>query len=258
MKRCKRCQLEIIDHTDICPLCRSVLESDEKNSDLRNDINSESSDINSESSDINSESSHIKRLNGDMIKDIQRYPKSIFKSSRYYLLNKIVLFLSVVIIITSVAVNYFVYPKILWSIVSIAAVVYSWTIIRHAVVTGIDLASKIIVQAISASVLLIIFDLTIGNIGWSVNYIVPQIAIIANISIFILLIISRMDWKRYVLHQMGMGLLGFIPIILLAFRLVERPLMSLISAILSGIIILFTVVFSDRTLQSELIRRFHI
>lgn len=222
MRRCNRCQIDILDDTITCPLCRSVLDSSMESSDET------------------------------------LYPKTILKSSQYYLMNKIVLFLSILIISTSIIVNTFVYKGEFWSIVTIAAVVYSWTIIRHAVVNGIDLASKIIVQAISGSILLVICDIFIGSIGWSVNYIIPQIAILSNIGIFVLLIVSRMDWKRYILHQMAMGLLGFIPIVLLLLKFVDRPLMTYIATGISFVIIIFTVIFGDKSLHSELLRRFHI
>lgn len=222
MKRCNRCQMDILDGTMTCPLCRTVLDSDAD--DSKEGL----------------------------------YPKTILKSNQYYLINKIVLFISIIIISTSIIVNTFVYTGEFWSIVTIAAVIYSWTIVRHAVVNGIDLASKIIVQAISASILLVICDIFIGSIGWSVNYIIPQIAILSNIGIFVLLIVSRMDWKRYILHQMAMGFLGFIPIILLLLKFVDRPLMTYISTGISFIIIIFTVIFGDKSLHSELLRRFHI
>lgn len=222
MKICKRCQIKILDETVTCPLCRSVLDDE------------------------------------DLVKGDFRYPTLSFNSSRYYLLNKILLFISVMIVITSVTVNYVLYNGVLWSLASIVAVLYSWTIIRHAVKNSIDLASKIIVQAISASILIIVIDVVIGFNGWSVDYVVPQVAILANIGIFILLIVSKLDWKRYVLHQMGMAFLGFVPVILSLFQVVNHPLMSYIATATSVVILVFTVIFGDKSLKSEITRRFHV
>jgi hypothetical protein len=222
MKTCKRCQLKIIDDTVTCPLCRSVLGE------------------------------------ADLVNDELRYPQVTFNSSSYYLLQKILLFISVIIIIASIIANYLLYKGVLWSIASVGAVLYSWTIIRHAVRNSIDLASKIIVQAISGSILLILIDSVIGFNGWSVNYVVPQIAILANVGIFLLLVVSKLDWKRYVLHQMGMAFLGFIPFILSLFKIVTNPLMSYIAIVTSAIILVFTIIFGDKSLKSEITRRFHV
>jgi len=222
MKTCKRCQVKIMDATVTCPLCRSVL-ADE---------------------------------GVDLPKT--RYPLASFKSSSYYLFQKIILFISVLIILASVVVNYFFYNGILWSLASIVAVLYSWTIIRHAIKNSIDLASKIIVQTISGSILVIVIDCVTGFNGWSFNYVVPQAAILANIGIFVLLIVSKLDWKKYVLHQMGMAFLGFIPLILTMVKIVDRPLMSYIATATSVIILVFTVIFGDKSLKSEITRRFHI
>lgn len=225
MRTCKKCHVEIMDDTHTCPLCKSVLiEVEGQHSDLI--------------------------ANG--------YPDLAFTSDGFHLLNRIMVFLSIMITLTSIVVNYAFYSGVLWSVISIAIVLYSWTIVRHAIINSFQLASKIMVQCISAAVIVVCIDYVIGYRGWSINYVVPQISIAANISVFVLLIISKLDWKRFVLQILAMGFLGLIPMLLLVFGLVEHPLMSYIASGISVVIVLFTLVFGDKSVKTEIIRRFHI
>lgn len=222
MKTCKKCQVQVKGETKVCPLCKAVLSGEH------------------------------------MDTEEQRYPNVELSVESYNLINRVFLFISIIIIVVSVVINFLLYHGIIWSFASIGAVLYSQTVLRHAIKNNIHPASKIIVQAISGSLLIVIIDLVIGFQGWSVNYVIPQVAILANLAIFILMMINRMDWRNYMLYQLSMSILGFIPIILLLTDITTRPLMSYISTITSTLILVGTIVFGDKTVKSELIRRFHI
>ncbi len=214
-----------MDDTLTCPLCRSVLiESEGENRDLL--------------------------ANG--------YPEVAFTSDGFHLLNRLMVFISIIITVLSVFFNYIFYDGVLWSVISIVIVLYSWTIVRHAIINSFQLASKIVVQCVSIAIIVVCIDYVLGYDGWSVTYVVPQIGIAANISVFILLIISKLDWKRFVLQILGIGILGLIPMILLLVGLVEHPLMTYIATGISVVIVLFTLIFGDKSVKTEIIRRFHI
>lgn len=228
MKRCRKCQLDILDESTTCPLCHGVLKDEVKDE-------------------------------GEAVKNkANGYPEVVLTTDGYHILNRIMLFVSIIIVSLSVIANYALYNGMLWSVLSVGIVLYSFTIVRHAIIHGIHLSSKIMVQAVSSAIIVVLVDLVIGYRGWSINYIVPQIAIAANIGIFVLLIISKLDWKRFVLQLIGMGILGLIPLLLWGIGLVEHPLMSLIAAGISVLIVLFTVIFGDKSVKNEMIRRFHI
>lgn len=224
MKNCKHCDVIILDDSKTCPLCKGVL--------------------------VEPEDTLEATANG--------YPSVAFSADRFHLVNRIMLFISVIIIVASIAINYLFYDDLYWSLISIVVVLYSWTIVRHAIINSIHLANKIMVQSLSGAVIVACIDLVIGYRGWSVDYVIPQIAIAANLGIFILLIISKLDWKRYVLQQMGMAFFGLIPMILLLVGIVDHPLMTYVATGISVVILLFTVILGDKSVKNEMIRRFHV
>ena len=111
---------------------------------------------------------------------------------------------------------------------------------------------------IFALIFIFFIDRLTGFDGWSVNYVIPQILILANVGIFILMMINRMVLREFLFYQLAMTIIGFIPIGLILSDIVTRPLTSFVSIIISAVILLGTIIFGDKTVKSELIRRFHV
>lgn len=220
MKECKRCGVKVIDDTNSCPLCKSVLSG---------------------------------KVNGQ-----NNYPEISLTIKNYNLLIKICLFLSIVGSIICIVVNYITYNKYLWSVISIAAILYSWSIILHAIKRNINIASKILVQTICIAILIFIIDNVLGYQGWSVNYVIPGLIVTANIAILVMIISNRMKWKSYVLYQIVICILGLIPIFLYLIGAMNKEWTVWGSAILSFAILTGTLIFSDNDVKDELRRRFHV
>jgi hypothetical protein len=219
MKTCKNCNVKVMDPSDLCPLCRTVL------------------------SDFDGEQPE------------KGYPD--VNVHGYNVITRVFLFLSIVGGIASVVANYCTYNGVLWSILTVAAILYFWAVIIHAIKHHVNVAAKIIVQALCASALVVIVDWVIGYDGWSVNYVVPSFFSLADIAVLVVITVNRMDWHNYVTYQLGIALLGFIPIILFLFGVIDKPLISLIATAVSSMTLIGTFVFGDHTVKGELKRRFH-
>jgi len=222
MKYCRQCKIKSLDTMNRCPLCESLLE----------DLDQETNET--------------------------RYPELSDYKTGYNLVKKIYMFFSVMIIAASIIVDFQFKEGITWSVLSIGAVLYSWTVLYHAIRNNVHMASKILVQAIAGSVFIFIIDEMIGFRGWSVNYVIPQLFILANIAIFILMLINRMAWREYMIYQIVMTVIGLIPLILILRNIVTRPLTSYVCIVISIVILVGTIIFRDKSVKDELIRRFHI
>lgn len=187
-----------------------------------------------------------------------RYPEPLLKQSEFGFIKKMYIYLSILIIITSLVVDVWRESLISWSLLSVSVVLYSWTIVYHAIKNNVHIAAKILVQAISGGIFILLIDIFFGYDGWSVNYVIPQVLMVANVVIFILMMINRMKWRDYVFYQMVMTLLGILPLFLILLGWVTRPFMGILSVILSLAILIGTFIFGDKTVKGELIRRFHL
>jgi len=228
MKYCESCEIRCSSHERLCPLCDAELVSLQTNTEAI--------------------------LNNAE----RRYPLPEMKRAQYNLLGRVYIFLCILICMISIVLDTFFYEGSMWSILSIGSVAYSWTLMYHALRSNRHIASKIVVQALAGSILIVLIDIMTGFQGWSVNFVVPQIAILANVVIFILMIANRMVWREFVMYQLAMAGLSFIPLALIVLNIVTRPFISLIAVFIAALILLGTATFGDKTVKSELIRRFHI
>lgn len=221
MKTCKRCNVKVLDNTNICPLCRTVLTD----------------------------------FDGNTARNI--YPYVDANLRKYNFITRFFLFLSIIVGIASVAINYLTYSGIMWSVLVVASILYAWAAIIHSIKHHINVASKILVQVVFGSIFVIIGDFVLGYSGWAVNYVIPNLFSVANIAVLIIIIINRMNWHNYVMYQLAIAFLGFLPIVLYLFRIIDKPLITIIATVISSMTLLVTFVFGDKTVRSELKRRFH-
>jgi len=185
------------------------------------------------------------------------YPDVDVNVHGYNFITRIFMFLSIVGGIAAVVTNYLAYDGVLWSVLAVASILYLWAGIAHSIRHHVNVASKILVQVLCASVLVVLVDLVLGYDGWSVNYLVPLLFGLANIAVLILLTINRLDWRNYLMYQLGIALLGFVPIILYLCGAVDRPLITMIATVISSLTLIGTMIFGERKVESELKRRFH-
>lgn len=222
MKTCKRCHVKVSDDSCICPLCHTVL------------------------------------TEFDGVKSERAYPDLFGRTKTYNLLTRIMLFLSIVGGIAAIVVNYLTYDKVMWSILTTAVILYYWSAIIHSIRHHVNVASKILVQAVCASVLTVIVDYVLGFGKWSINYVVPSILMLAGTAVLIIILVNRIHFQTYIIYQFIIGVLGFVPFLLFIFGIVDKPLMSIIAVIVSALTMIGVSIFGEKTVKSELKRRFHL
>lgn len=220
MKDCKSCKVKVFSNDNICPLCKTVLTGSGEESE-------------------------------------KTYPTISTNKSKYNLIIRIYLFLSIIGIVVTAVVNYLRYNGFMWSIIPTAAILYFWSIINHAIKHNVNIVYKIFIQTLCISILAVVIDMVIGYTGWSVNYVVPGLTSAANVTVLILVIINRMNWNNYILYQIAIIALGFIPIILLLCGIIYALWYTVISVGISFVILCGTIIFSDKNVKGELKRRLH-
>ena len=175
MKTCKRCKVNVQDDSNICPLCRTVLTN----------------------------------IDGEVLD--KTYPTIEVSAHKYNIIKRIFMFVSILSAVASVVTNYLTYNGVIWSAITIAAIIYFWVIMTYSIKRNRNIASQILVQVLCASILTVIMDNAIGYVGWSVNYVIPEIMILANVAVLILVFVNRMYWNTYVINQIVIAICGLIP-----------------------------------------------
>ena len=155
-------------------------------------------------------------------------------------------------------INYATYSGSLWSVIVIGLMAYGALTVKYSFLRHSNLASKIFRQTVAAQVLLVALDHAAGYNGWSVNYGIPSTILFADLSVVFLILVNRMNWQSYFMYQIAITAFSFIPLILWAAGVLTRPALALATAVVTVLILAVTILLGDRSVKTELKRRFHV
>ena len=220
MSRCRQCNVEVLDETERCPLCNSVLE----------------------------QTFEVENM----------YPDVRIQTRRLTFLSRVYLFGILLLEVILFSINYFDRYKIGWSLIVGLILFYGYLVIRFAILGKTGYRSKIVVLAAIAVLMMIAIDFLVGYHGWSVNYVLPACVIVLDIGIIILMIVNRRNWQSYIMWQILMLLVCVAMLILYLVGIITNPYVMGAAGFVSLFLFLGTLIMGDRRARVELHRRFHI
>ena len=221
MSKCRQCNIEITDDTQVCPLCRCVVEVDEHTDN--------------------------------------RYPNIRFRTQKLHFAVRIFLFVAIILEVLFVYLNYKFYHGILWSLITGAGFAYIYFIARFAILNdNADYRAKFLTLTFFGILYVILIDVCIGYHGWSVNFVLPGGLLFVDLAIVILMFVNRRNWQSYIMWQLFMILCSFVTIILYWVGVIYVPYLALAALGTSVFLFLGTLIIGDRRARVELKRRFHI
>lgn len=220
MSRCRQCKIEVLDETERCPLCGTVLEP--------------------------------------TIEVENMYPDIRIKSRKLVFISRLYLFLAVAIEIVLVDVCAFSEVQSWVYIISGLVLLFGYIVLRYAILGTSGYIAKTIVLTIIAIIMLVAVDFIVGYNGWSVNYVFPSGILLIDVGILVLMVINRKNWQSYLMLQIFMVICSAVAIILSLVQIITDPIVSVAALNLSLILLLGTVIIGGRRARVELKRRFHI
>lgn len=225
MKKCETCHISIDTKKSTCPLCGTGLTTQEK-------------------------PAYSTPKN--------RYPDFNKELATYNFLVRLLLFVSLLGCGVSVLINLLTNTSFLWCLIVVAAVAYAWLVVPSLLRDGFNFGLQALLQAFFAIALCIALDFIIGYSGWSFTYVVPSIITLCIISVDLLSLFYRTKYSQYVLYQIIVGILGFVPLILYLTNVTHVFILAIIPACLGLASVLACLIFGDKTVKNEFKRRFHV
>lgn len=220
MGKCRNCRVEVLDETDICPLCRSILEP----------------------------TAAVENM----------YPNVKVRTRRLTLVSNVYLFFAICLEAILISVNILTSSQIWWSVISGLALLYLHLVLRYAVLGKSGYRNKIIVLSTMTILSAIAVDMVIGYQGWSVDYVLPAGIVLVDIILLGCMFFNRRNWQSYMMWQLTMILCSFIPPLLYLAEIETKQHLAFLPLFLSSAIFLGTLIIGDRRARIELFRRFHI
>ncbi|UOO36819.1 hypothetical protein IZU99_05900 [Oscillospiraceae bacterium CM] len=233
MKNCDKCRVSVNTRYDFCPLCGMRLTAQPSESDLP-------------------------KMSGLLSATEQHdiYPRYNAKA-KYNLTLRILAFLSLFAVASTLLINLLTYQGMLWSLLVAAGIAVFWAAVIYPVTVRKNIGHHIAVNAVSVCVFFITAHFVVRAKGWSLDYVVPFLFIAATTFISLVILIKWMKWREYALYQFITIILGLLPVISVLAHLVTTAWPSLVSAVYSFLTLLAMFIFGDKKYKNELIKRFH-
>lgn len=220
MGKCCHCHIEILDETESCPLCRSVL------------------------------------VQTDELENM--YPDVRFRIKRLMFLSRVYLFCALVAQAVLFSINLLSGSRIWWSAITGMAFLYVYLILRFAILGKAGYRSKILTLAFIAVLAAIGTDFATGYRGWAVDYVLPAGILMVDGIIIGCMIWNRRSWQSYIMWQILMVLCSLFPAGLYIAGLERNGAVAFLPLAVSAALFLGTMIIGDRRARTELYRRFHI
>lgn len=229
MKHCDKCNVDIQTNQKYCPLCHQVLE-------------------------------------GDSDKDKHEiYPEYVpINRAVLPLTKRIMLFITVVSILSLSMINFFTYQTTptLWSLIPIGATLYFWVVVRYGILSTQNIAFKL---AFLTTILLIILNLIDQNYtqepatkGWALNYVTPLALLACNLAISVMIWIKRINYREYLIYLLTILVFSLGPIILGLFKIITVLWPSIAAFGAAMFILLVIIFFFPKSIKNEIKKRFHL
>lgn len=169
---------------------------------------------------------------------------------------KILIFLTVAASILLFIINMITLDKYLWSIIPISAIWLLWLYLGVPIIKKKITPLMIVLNNAIVSVFLIIVDITTGNKGWAMSYVVSFILFGSALVVTIIILLTKITWKKFYLSQMTIVVICFAPLIArIFFSFVFWP--SIVAATYGVITILGMLIFSYKKFKYETKKQFH-
>jgi MFS family permease len=228
MKHCPDCHIDVLTRTKHCPLCHRLLSGDDNDG-------------------------------------VISYPPFDAKANRRRTFLRMLATISLTAIFITALINYFTFVGHLWSVVAIFAILYAWIVVGWLTFKpNVHISLKLMTHAIGITGLLLVIeaftrlDSMVGHLQWTLSYAMPSIFIAFIVAINIMMLIRRQNLRDYLISQLSLSIIGFVPLILVFFGLVNPIYMSIAAAGLSFATIIGLFLLGRRIVISELGRKFHL
>ena len=221
MQKCIHCKVNIRGEHTVCPLCASILEDQ-----------------------------------GEPSEDVFPHIPTIYQEFNIFI--RILILASIVGVVASFAVNMIFSRESFWSILVAAGVLSMWISLFFIIRNRNNIAKTILWQVGIISVLSFLWDRSMGWYGWSLDYVIPTVCVLAMIVMAVGAKILKIGVRDLIIYLLIDAIFGFVPALFIIFRWVNVQFPSVICVGVSVISLSALILFEGDNMRTELKKRMHI
>jgi len=176
----------------------------------------------------------------------------------FNLFIRLMILISISIIVISFAVNFIFTRESRWSLLVAAAVACMWVSLFFIIRKKNNILKTIVWQVVILSILSVLWDRSMGWMGWSLDYVIPAICVGAMIVMAVSAKLLKIGVQDLIIYMFVDGIFGFVPIIFILLGKLRVTFPSVICVAASAISLSALIIFQGDNIKAELKRRMHI
>lgn len=146
-----------------------------------------------------------------------------------------------------------------WTILAGAGILSMWIALMIGYLKRHNLMKNVMWETVIITIGAILWDLSMGWYAWSVEWVLPIAAILAQISMLIISKIQSHSAREYMIYYVMATLYGsLLPVILMALGIIKFRKVGIISISLSMLFLVGLIIFKGREFREELYKKLHI
>lgn len=177
---------------------------------------------------------------------------------RSYLALKIMLFLSVVVLVGSFAINQVLPEPDTWPRFVVLGLASAWLSLITLIRKRHNILKSMVWQLFILSLLAVVWDWRTGWTAWSITYLIPIASTVALAISYVLVVTLHLSAHDHIVYLLLNAVFGFAPLIFLLTNIVTQRLPSIICISASVISLAALFIFRGRQIVSQLQRRMHV
>ncbi len=224
MSKCWNCGIELNDPHHVCPLCKCIVERDERKETEQN----------------------------YPYLDAERGIRKMQRALNIYLYPPLG-------VVGFLCVIYFMADgRWGWRILIGVFLVGGYLTLRVLIQMHAAYRLKMILLAMLGEAVLLAIDIETGFAGWSLNYVLPAVFILMDLMIIFLMIVNNREWQSYISLQILIIALCCIQFVLYYMGLITHLSGGVVSLVAAILFFVGTLIVGGNRARSELYRRFHV
>jgi len=218
---CDNCKVTLKGKHKVCPLCGGIIPENEEQEE-----------------------------------EVFPYIPTIYQE--FNILIRTMILLSISAVIISFAVNAIFTRESRWSILVAAGILCMWISLFFIIRKKNNIPKTIVWQVALISILSVLWDKSIGWLGWSLDFVIPTVCVGAIIVMAIAAKLLKIGVRDLIIYLFVDVIFGFVPIIFLLLGWLHILFPSIICVAASAISLSALILFEGDNMKTELNKRMHI
>lgn len=187
------------------------------------------------------------------------YPKARDDSYKGLLFFRSFSFICLALAVICGMINYLVTPQYHWGLIASGGIASMWVLLAIGFRKRHNLLKNAIWQLLIITIGCILWDVGVGWMGWSVDYVLPAACVAIQISMLVISKIQKHSAREYMIYfVMATGYGVILPLILLLTKVITVTYPAVICIGISFLFLAALPIFKGKEFKEEMHKKFHI